>query len=451
VRASVQVPHILLLALLGCGRSQHVVPVSAPPDDRSGTDAGVAVQPPPSPDGGQPSTPDAGDQSQPPTCLASPVLADLGAEQRLLVGADMSESVAELAPFDIRYLYLAGGLADGDGPCARCDSSCTAGGVSCSASSGPTCGWWGCWQDPALPPGEYARDLLRRTQAAGQIPLISYYELLQTTKVTEGSAEIVALRDVALMTRYFNDWRFVLGQIGKSRALLHVEPDLWGYAERVAADPHQIAAAVRAANPTDCAGHEDSVAGLGRCLIAMVRKYAPSAKVGLHASAWGTGVDVHENTDSRLDVAAEGRRLADFLLACGAGDSDFVVVEASDRDAGFYKSIGRATFWDATNATLPNFRQAFAWTRAVTERIGHPALFWQLPLGNMSLPNVTYQWQDNRVDYFFSHPGEVASTNAFGMVFGAGAEGQTNPSTDRGNFVTRVQQLAAAGGQAACQ
>jgi hypothetical protein len=160
---------------------------------------------------------------------------------------------------------------------------------------------------------------------------------------------------------------------------------------------------------------------------------------------------VHENTDPAFDVEGEARRAADFLLACGAGSSDFVVVEASDRDAGYYKSIGKNTFWDATNATLPNFQQAFDWTRSLTARVGRPALWWQLPLGNMSLPNIVQKWQDNRVDYFFTHPAEVARTNAFGMAFGAGNSLQTNPSTDGGNFVTRVQQLAAQGGQPVCQ
>jgi hypothetical protein len=360
----------------------------------------------------------------------------------------MTASVAELAPFDVRYLYLAGGLADGAGPCARCDSTCTAGGLSCSSSGG--CDWWGCWQNANLAPGQYLRDLVVKTSASGQLPLVTYYELLQTSKVAEGSAEVAALADAMLMARYFNDWRFTLRQIGTARAMLHLEPDLWGYAEQVNGDPRAIAAAVAKANPTDCAAQENSLAGFGRCLVAMVRKYAPNAKVGLHASAWGTGIDVHENTDARFDVSAEGRRLADFLVGCGAADADFVVFEASDRDAGFYKSIGKNTFWDATNATLPNFRQAFTWTQAVTARIGRPALWWQLPLGNMSLPNVVHRWQDNRVDYFLSHAAEVAGTNAFGMVFGAGESQQTNPSTDDGNFVRRVQQLAAAGGQAAC-
>ena len=383
-------------------------------------------------------------------CLASSFLSDIGSTNKLLVGADMTESVAEMAPFDIRYLYLAGGLPDGTGPCSSCASGCTAAGVAC-ANSGPGCEWWGCWQDDRLPPGQYVRDLISRTQSRGQLPLISYYELLQTSGVAEGSPEVAALTDATLMTRYFNDWRFVLQQIGTARALLHIEPDLWGYAEQLDSDPHGLAAAVTGANATDCAAQENSLAGFARCLVAMVRKYAPNARVGLHASSWGTGIDVHENTDPAFDLAGEARRAGDFLLACGAGGSDFVVVEASDRDAGYYKSIGKNTFWDATNATLPDFQQAFDWTRFLTARIGRPALWWQLPLGNMSLPNIVQKWQDNRVDYFFTHAADVARTNAFGMVFGAGNSLQTNPSTDGGNFVTRVQQLAAQGGQPVCQ
>jgi hypothetical protein len=242
-----------------------------------------------------------------------------------------------------------------------------------------------------------------------------------------------------------------LQQLGSRQALLHVEPDLWGYAEQLDSNPHHLAAAVHSANPTDCETQEDSVAGLGRCLIAMVRKYAPNAKVGLHASSWGTGKDTTDNTDPSLDVTAEAQKLGDFLLECGAGDSDYVVVEASDRDAGYYRSLGKNTFWDATNQTLPNYRQAFGWTQAVTQRVGKPALWWQLPLGNMSLPDTVNQWQDNRVDYFFSHPAEVAATNAFAMVFGAGESHQTNPSTDGGYFVSRTRALAAAGGQPVCR
>jgi hypothetical protein len=80
-----------------------------------------------------------------------------------------------------------------------------------------------------------------------------------------------------------------------------------------------------------------------------------------------------------------------------------------------------------------------------------PSLWWSIPLGNMSLPNVANSWQDNKLDYFFAHAAEVAASNAFGMLFGSGETHQTNPSTDGGNLVSQVKRLAAAGGQAACR
>jgi hypothetical protein len=366
-----------------------------------------------------------------------------------MVGADMSAAVAESAPFDVRSMYLAGGVADGTGICSSCASGCTSEGVSCASSAG--CGWWGCWQDISESPGQYVRDFVDATASKRQLPMITYYELLHTSRVQEGAPEVFALGDIALMTRYFNDWRFLLHQIGGRPALLHLEPDLWGYAEQLNPDPHKLAAAVASANAADCAGHENSIAGLGRCLIAMVRKYAPGAKVGLHASPWGTSRDTVSNRDPSLDVAAEAEKLGNFLAACGAGDADFVVVEASDRDAGYEQSRGNRTFWDATNVALPNFHQAFRWAQALTERLSKPALWWQLPLGNMAQPNTVTHWQDNRVDYFFQHSDEVAATNAFGMVFGAGESQQTNPSTDGGNLVAKVRALEAGGGQEVCR
>lgn len=361
------------------------------------------------------------------------------------------DAVAATARFDVRYTYLAGGLADGAGTCASCASGCSAAGKSCASSAGG-CGYWACWQTDSIAPGKYVRDLLSSTLEMGQLPMITYYELLQSTSSqAEGPPEVAALNDSALMTRYFNDWRFVLQLLGSRTALLHIEPDLWGFAEKVGSDPHKLPAAVSGANATDCAAQENSVAGFGRCLISMVRKYAPNAKVGLHASAWGTAIDVHQNRDPSLDVAAEARKVGDFLLQCGAADSDYVVIEASDRDAGYYRSLGQNTFWDATDATLPSFKQAFAWAKALTERMGKPALWWQLPLGNMSLPDTVNHWQDNRVDYFFAHAAEVAATNSFGMLFGSGQSQQTNPSTDGGNFVSRVQGYVAAGGELLCR
>jgi hypothetical protein len=281
--------------------------------------------------------------------------------------------------------------------------------------------------------------------------MITYYEILQASGVSEGAPEVTqAATNATFMAKYFADWRFLLKQIGMGVALLHIEPDFWGYAEQLSEDPTSLPAAVASANGTDCGSMPNTIAGMGRCMVAMVRTYAPHALVALHASAWGTNVDVELNTSPTLDVAAVAQKTAKFLAACGESAADFVVVETSDRDAGYYQSQGRNTWWDATNATLPDFHQDLAYVKALTEALSKPALYWQTPLGNASQNNTTDHWQDNRVDYFFGHMNELAAAHAVGAAFGAGAGGQTTPESDGGNFVTKAKGYYAAGGQALC-
>ena len=382
-------------------------------------------------------------------CLVGGLLGDLGVDH-LLVGAAMEDATAGSAPFDARYQYLAGGLFDEAEPCDSCkDATCTSFGSSCDNDVG--CAWWGCWQYDEDPPGAFARSFIDKAEADGQIPWFTYYELLQASGVAEGSAQVEdAATDVAFMHRYLADYRFLLQQIGTHRAFVHIEPDFWGYAEQLDSDAHALPAAVASANPTDCADQENTIAGMGRCMIAMARVYAPNAKVGLHGSAWATEWDVLANDDASFDVDGHGAALGAFLVACGADDSDFIGVDASDRDAGYYTTQGRDSWWDDTNATLPNFSQAFDWSRAVSNGVGRPVIWWQVPVGNMDLNDTTDQWTDNRVDYLFDHPDEVAAGNGAGMLFGAGMGGMTTPETDGGNLVDRVTTYAAAGGQAAC-
>lgn len=186
-------------------------------------------------------------------------------------------------------------------------------------------------------------------------------------------------------------------------------------------------------------------------MVAMVRKYAPNAKVGLHASEWATGVDVGLNKSASFDVAAEARKVGDYLKLCGGSDADFVVVEALDRDAGYYQVVrSENRFWDSTNATLPNFTQHFTWTKALAEDLGKPLVWWQLPVGNMTLGNTAQKYKDNRVDYFFAHPDQVAAAHGAIFAFGAGADDQTNPSTDNGNLINKVKAYVGAGGTAPC-
>jgi hypothetical protein len=359
----------------------------------------------------------------------------------VLVGAAMSDATAQAAPFDMRYLYLAGGVFDGTSACQSCATGCTAKGVSCANSAG--CGWWGCWQYDQDPPGAYARGFFSRAVTDGQFPMITYYEVLQASGAAEGSAEVAATNNASFMQRYISDWRFLIDQVAGRRVFLHIEPDFWGYAEQVNQNPHAIPAAVASAH-AECAGFENSIAGLGRCMIDMVRRHAPTALVGLHGSGWATKIDVLQNKNASLDVVGEANKLGAFLAECGAGSSDFVVVDPSDRDAAWYESQGQNRWWDATNATLPNFHQGFTWAKALAERVGVPIVWWQVPVGNMSQNNTNQHWRDNRVDYFFGHMSEVAASHGVAVLFGAGDGAQTTPETDGGNLIAKMKAYAGA-------
>jgi len=371
-----------------------------------------------------------------------------GLPDRLAVGYAGDLAVVGAQGFDLRYQYLAGVLA----PDPACLDPARAKAAGCGTE------WWGTWQWDQEPPGRFVSGFAGATAAAGLRPMFTYYLLYPAAQrllgIAEGTPEVtVAARDRDFMRAYLDDFRFFLTRLGAAPAVVHLEPDFWGYAQHAAraagTDAHGLPAAVASANPGDCGAAEESIAGLGRCMISMVRTYAPGALVSLHGSAWASGFDCVSNRDAGLDVAAEARRTADFLLQAGGGCADLTVVDLSDRDAGWYarQSPPRDTWLSATAATLPSFSQALTWSAALAGRTGRPALWWQLPVGNMSLPNGCGAYQDDKLDWFFDHAAAVAASGAVGMAFGSGATCQTSPETDGGHLVARAAALAAAGGQ----
>lgn len=375
------------------------------------------------------------------SCLASNMIAWAG-RQHPLVGAMMTDATATKAPFDLRYQYLPSQLPDNAAGCsASCTAGCSVAGKSCAAAS---CNWWGCWQDPAQAPGAYVRQMLATSTQNDQIQMFTYYMFLPGSGAAEGAAEVKKATDVAFMSKYFADFRFLLKQIGSSKALLHIEPDFWGYARQLKSNPANLAAAVATANPTDCAGRVNTFVGLGRCMVAMTRKYAPNARIGFHASPWNISL----NQDPSYNVAGDGVATGNFLKPLGG---DFVVVDTSDRDAGYYQIVmGVNRWWDATNSTLPNFRQMLTWVTALTNTMGKPALWWQIPLGNSKQTNVNLHWKDNQLAYYFAHMSELVSSNSFGVAYGAGAAGQTTPETDGGVLISQTNAFVNSGGTTVC-
>jgi len=375
-------------------------------------------------------------------CPAAEV-GDVLGHDRLMIGGSMTVDSFEVAPFDLRYQYLAGDVPE-DGTCDSCAEGCSVDGVSCA---GGGCPWWGCWQWDQLPPGQFVIDFVSETADLGGAPMITYYIWYSVAGDVEGAAEIAALADGPSVAAYLADFQFLLQILADLEipVIVHVEPDLWGYGHQVDDDPSQIAVALAAADAPECGSQPDTFAGFAACMLALADAIAPNVLVGFHASAWGAGADALINDDPEFDLAAHAEETAAFMSALGADGADVVVVEMSDRDAGY-----NGRWWDPTNETLPDFEQAIAWVETLGDSLGLAPLWWQVPYGHMGLTDICDEYQDNRVDYVFDHPEEFAAGGALGVAFGAGAGCMTTAETDGGHFLDRAVEYFETGGPPLC-
>src|SRR5690606_28369161 len=160
-------------------------------------------------------------------------------------------------------------------------------------------------------------------------------------------------------------------------ALVHVEPDFWGFAQQATGgDPSKQAALLH----EECSDLPGDVSGVGRCWVKLARTYAPQVVIGLHASLWADP-----------DPVAVG----EFLNACGGAESDIVVIDMLDRDAGCFEAgelpecqRGGKFYWDETNQTSPNFHEHLDWVGRLFDemksseerRVGKHRSTWCLPL-----------------------------------------------------------------------
>jgi hypothetical protein len=259
---------------------------------------------------------------------------------------------------------------------------------------------------------------------------------------TNGGGNLASLTDATFMTRYWSNVRLLftrLGSYGKP-ALVHFEPDFWGYVQQQPVplnDPARRVALVRSVN-ADCGTQPDDVTGVAGCLISMARQYAPKAMVGFSPSWWGSPTTAG---------------LVAFMNQVGASRADFIVMQTLDRDAGCFETTPQpgycntngqrprgGWYWDATNATSPNFTEHLAFAKALHDGIGGlPLIWWQTPMGVPSLAlggatGSTGAWRDNRAQYFLTHPAELVAAGGLAVVFGYGEGHQTSLDNDGGQY-----------------
>ena len=325
--------------------------------------------------------------------------AALGTPSRLLVGlgsVDIAVVQGQSIKADIYNQYLAG--------------------------VGPTS-----WPSYANPTGAYVQTIAKDADCIGAVPMFTLYQM-----AANGDSNLTGLNSSSFMQQYWDQVRLLFTQIksyGKP-TLVNLEPDFWGYAQRISSDPTKQFAQVTGPN-SDCAGLSNDMVGVGNCLVLMARKYAPNAYVGFSPSKFA-------------DVIATETA---YMKLIGANKADFSVMETLDRDIGCIEAqyglancnrVTDAKIWDTTNLTSPTFREHFAYARGYFEALGLPLLWWQTPLG---VPSATpggkvNAFRDNRVSYFLTHTSEMTAAGGMGVVFGPGHASQTTIATDGGQFKT---------------
>ena len=118
--------------------------------------------------------------------------------------------------------------------------------------------------------------------------------------------------------------------------------------------------------------------GSGAASCSLARTLAPKAVVGFHASRW----------------AGTPAQMVAFLNGIGAGEADVIVQDMLDRDAGCFEAHTDPDcqrndgpwYWDETNQTRPNFHEYLDWAKAISDGLGKPMLWWQVPFG---VPSAT--------------------------------------------------------------
>jgi hypothetical protein len=341
--------------------------------------------------------------------------------------------------WDACYQYLAGGVNTGSG--------------------------WATWNSD----GYFATKYLEEADAAGYLPVLTYYQLLQSNPHTgsgESAQDFNNLNNASTMAAYYADFKLLMQKCGafSKKVIVHVEPDLWGYLQNDHAgdtdDAANVRAAVASSGFAEAAGLPNTAAGFARCLVKLRDTYAPNVLLAHHVSGWATRVDLGSDTRSNIDVAAHARRVANFMNSLGSG-WDLFFYDPLDRDAAFYEFVygdGGARWWNESDnpSTFPNFVRIRQWLGFLSQYQNKRCVLWQVPVGNYyytTCNNTDGHYEDNRAQYFLEgyptnpHIRQWADAGVIGLMFGRGAGGPTTYSDSKGDGVTNPAPYVNSGGR----
>ncbi len=344
-------------------------------------------------------------------------------------GSDLNWFIASGVPWRYRYQYLAGGINVGG-----------AAGDPCGANNG-----WQTWNSNP----DFATRYIADSVAHSAIPVFTYYEIVQSNPSPGNESTLpTKVQTLCTMQRYWADFTVLMQKVGAyaGQVVVHVEPDFWGFMEHQSSDPSTILAVVASSGNPDLAGLPNTVQGMGWAFLKLRDKYAPNALLAIHASSWGSGVDIAGDQRSTIDANTEADKVAAFLNKAGIIGNptgvtpwDLVFNDVADHDAGSYGALSNNHWWDRNNVLFPNFSRWLVFMSRLHADTGRPLVGWQVPVGNQyyqTMNNMDGHYQDNRVEYFLAHPSDLTAAGIVAVLFGKANGGQTTYTDFKGDSIT---------------
>jgi len=345
-------------------------------------------------------------------------------------GTELDWLVSSRVPWRYRYQYLAGGINNGGTP-----------GDPCGPNSG-----WQTWNSPA---GQFVTNYINDSVAHSAIPVFTYYEIVQSNPSPGNeSAELTKISTPCTMQAYWADFTVLMQRVGAygGPVVVHVEPDFWGFMEHQSPDPTTLAAVVASSGNPDLAGLPNTVAGMGLAFLKLRDKYATNAILGIHASSWGSGVDIATDHRTTVDPTVEADAIVAFINKAGlAGNPngitkwDVIFNDVADHDAAWYGAANNDHWWDRNNSVFPNFTRWLTFMNRMRASTGLPLIEWQVPVGNQyfdTMNNTDGHYQDNRAEYFLAHPDQLTAAGIVAVLFGKANAGQTTYMDAKNDGIT---------------
>ena len=307
---------------------------------------------------------------------------------------------------------------------------------------------WKTWLSPS---GQSLRTFINATLAANLIPVVTYYNHLNSLP-SEGTHEIDRvinnLRNNTTMLAIYEDIQLVLEICSEfnDKIILHVEPDLFGFIEKSArADNVSLSnfqASVASSGYSQAQNLPNTAVGYALTLLKMRDTYASNVLMAIPFSNWANkGITNNNNVLTEATIRQRAEETGQFFSEMGLTPNtthnisawDLFFFDTNGRDAAYRELVSNepvnSAWW--TNTELDNLR---TWADQLNITTGLRSMYWQIALGNQkykTIDNTTGHYEDLITEYLLDDISSNRLTNwaesgVIALLFGSGNANTTN-------------------------